>query len=103
MEREKVKAVPDVEEAIKMFKEGEMSKRRFQKKHAKAILLCVFGVNPKASASKPTLLEMIEKEVGKHPDKINDYVPSDNILPAAALPSAPSADAIPSDNESFMA
>jgi len=104
MEREKVKAASEVEEGIKMFKEDEMGKRKFQKKHAKAILLCVFGVNPKASANKSQLVELIEKEVEKHPDKINDFVPTENNLPAAALPSAPSAAAaMPADNESFMA
>jgi len=63
----------------------------------------VFGVNPKASASKPQLIELLEKEVEKHSDKINDYVPTDNNLLAEALPSAPSAAAMPADNESFMA
>ena len=53
--------------------------------------------------SKPQLIELLEKEVEKHSDKINDYVPTDNNLLAEALPSAPSAAAMPADNESFMA
>ena len=40
---EKDKRLPDVEQAIVMFKCGEMEKRKFQIKHARALLAVVFG------------------------------------------------------------
>ena len=65
---EKDKRLPDVEEAIVMFKCGEMEKRKFQIKHSRALLAVVFGKNLKKSASKKILLQELAEQSDVHPD-----------------------------------
>ena len=91
---EKDKRLPDVEEAIVMFKCGEMEKRKFQIKHARALLAVVFGKNLKKSASKKILLQELADQSDAHPDKIDNYLASINnaSVSAAAMPTAPTRD-----------
>ena len=47
LDKEKDKSQSDIASAIVMVKEGETDKRKFMTKHARAVLLLVFGANLK--------------------------------------------------------
>ena len=86
--------MPDVEEAIVMFKCGEMEKRKFQIKHARALLAVVFGKNLKKSTSKKILLQELDEQSDTHPDRIDNYLASihNASVSAAAMTTTPTRD-----------
>ena len=84
-EAEKLALAPVVGDAIKMYSEGKSGGRGFQKKHARAILVSVFGVCPKKSLSKGELMISLEEEARRRPGLIDSYEIADD---APALPPA---------------
>ena len=88
---EKDERLPDVEAAINMLKAGEMEKRKFQIKHARAVLAVVFSCSLKKSASKKLLLETLVEQMRLHPEKIPNYLVSidTTTVEVAAMPTTP--------------
>ena len=79
-------ALPD---ALKMFKAGETELRKFQIKHARAMLIIIFGFKPKKkSISRKELLQVLKEETAKNPNKAHEYEPQQPSLLAAVEGSA---------------
>ena len=73
LDEEKDKSLSDIVTAIEMIKAGETTMRKFQIKHARAVLVLVFDINLKKSASKKDLLEELAAQMLKDPEKVKEY------------------------------
>ena len=94
----KDKSLLDIQLAIEVVITGEIDKRKFQIKHARAVLVLVFGCNLKKSASKKDLLVELASQIEKQPDKLREY---DVSVAAAAsgVAAMPAADASCGEDE----
>jgi type II secretory pathway component PulJ len=74
LEHEKFMLSGQLPSAITIFKDGETGLRKFQIKHAKALLITVFGYKPKKKTlSRKELIEALEEEAAKNPNRIEEY------------------------------